>query len=362
MCVCVCVCVAGWVGGWWGWIHIWDDFCSESAAAACDRAGWLANLWSPRELVPRRSAQARSSPRTVANSPPSFGVSQARPLRMLGCAQRGRMLGYAALACLAATASALTPASVLRSSPASPLSAPTGSRAPAASRAPLSSRVQRSRTLVAQYSQQDNLPAGWNSGFDQGSQSTYYVNEVTGVSQWEPPDAAAYWDSSKGPQAAAVQAAQVVWRVVPTTGVCNVVFNVGNGQQQVLGRSHMADDHPGDPTYVSRQQCIVEVADDGTASLISIGKPLTLHKPPSVDFWCGLKKTKPLGDDIGYDSAHVLTDGEQISLDMREPDAAVFTIVRKEEQGADTGGGYDAQYYSDDGNWRWNGSEWVPAR
>ena len=272
------------------------------------------------------------------------------------------MLGYAALACLAATASALTPASVLRSSPASPLSAPTGSRAPAASRAPLSSRVQRSRTLVAQYSQQDNLPAGWNSGFDQGSQSTYYVNEVTGVSQWEPPDAAAYWDSSKGPQAAAVQAAQVVWRVVPTTGVCNVVFNVGNGQQQVLGRSHMADDHPGDPTYVSRQQCIVEVADDGTASLISIGKPLTLHKPPSVDFWCGLKKTKPLGDDIGYDSAHVLTDGEQISLDMREPDAAVFTIVRKEEQGADTGGGYDAQYYSDDGNWRWNGSEWVPAR
>merc|ERR1712129_362604 len=98
------------------------------------------------------------------------------------------------------------------------------------------------------------------------------------------------------------------------------------------GRSHMADDHPGDPTYVSRQQCIVEVADDGTASLISIGKPLTLHKPPSVDFWCGLKKTKPLGDDIGYDSAHVLTDGEQISLDMREPDAAVFTIVRKEER------------------------------
>ena len=244
------------------------------------------------------------------------------------------------LACLAATALALTPAS-----------------------GTLCSRVQRSRTLVAQYGQQDNLPAGWTSGFDQASQSTYYVNEVTGVSQWEPPDAAAYWDSSKGPQAAAApQAAQVIWRIVPTTGVCNVVFNVGNGQQQVLGRSHMADDHPGDPTYVSRQQCIVEVADDGTASLISVGKPLTLHKPPSVDFWCGLKKTKPLGDDIGYDSAHVLADGEQISLDMREPDAAVFTIMRKEEQRADTGGGYDAQYYSEDGNWVWNGSEWVPAR
>ena len=123
------------------------------------------------------------------------------------------MLGYAALASLAATASALTP-----------LSVPTGSRAPAASRAPLSSHVQRSRALVAQYSQQDNLPAGWTSGFDQASQSTYYVNEVTGVSQWEPPDAAAYWDSSKGPQAAAApQAAQVVWRIVPTTGVLSLI-------------------------------------------------------------------------------------------------------------------------------------------
>ena len=28
------------------------------------------------------------------------------------------------------------------------------------------------------------------------------------------------------------------------------------------------------------------------------------------------------------------------------------------------GGGYVAQgsYYSEDGNWMWNGSEWVPAR
>ena len=54
-------------------------------------------------------------------------------------------------------------------------------------------------------------------------------------------------------------------------------------------------------------------------------------------------------------------------MDMREPDAAVFTIMRKEEQGPGGmggGGGYVAQgsYYSEDGNWMWNGSEWVPAR
>ena len=163
----------------------------------------------------------------------------------------GRMLRYTALACLAAMASALTPASVLRLSPASALRAPTASRAPTAPlRALLSSRFQRSRTPVAQYGQQENLPAGWTSGFDQASQATYYVDEVTGVSQWEPPQAAAYWDSSRDIEpdaaaaAAASQAAQVVWRIVPTCGVCNVVFNVGNGQQQVLGRSQLVLGYP----------------------------------------------------------------------------------------------------------------------
>lgn len=153
-------------------------------------------------------------------------------------------LPIAAFACLAATASALTPASVLRSSLAPALRAPAAWRAPEASRAPRSSR------LVAQYDQRENLPAGWSSRFDQASQAIYYVNEATGVSQWEPPQAAAYWESSTAPQAAAApQAARMVWRLVPTTGVCNVVFNVANGQQQVLGRSHLADAHPGDPTY-----------------------------------------------------------------------------------------------------------------
>ena len=32
------------------------------------------------------------------------------------------------------------------------------------------------------------------------------------------------------------------------------------------------------------------------------------------------------------------------------------------QQGADMGGaGYDVQY-SEDGQWMWNGAEWVPAR
>ena len=32
-----------------------------------------------------------------------------------------------------------------------------------------------------------NLPAGWISGIDQTSGQTYYYNEQTGQSQWEPP-------------------------------------------------------------------------------------------------------------------------------------------------------------------------------
>jgi len=37
--------------------------------------------------------------------------------------------------------------------------------------------------------QLEELPAGWTSGIDQGSGQTYYYNEATGASQWEPPQA-----------------------------------------------------------------------------------------------------------------------------------------------------------------------------
>ena len=232
------------------------------------------------------------------------------------------------LACLAAMAPALTPTPVLR--------APLG-------------RGQRSRQVFAQL-------AGWTSHVDEESGLAYYCDAQTGECQWEPPQAAAAQQQGYG--------AQVTWRLVPTTGVCNVAFNVGNDQQQVLGRSHMTEQS----LYVSRKQCIVQVAPDGTATLVSIGKPLTLYRAHNDAPWCGIRKSKPLGDDIGYDDGgtHVLADGEQISLDMREPEAAVFTILcqqeERREESADVGGGYGSQYFSDDGNWMWNGAEWVPAR
>ena len=78
-----------------------------------------------------------------------------------------------ACACLAATATALRPtlAPALRSQV---------------------DRVQRTRALIAQ--QQQGLPAGWTSRFDQTSQSTYYVNDQTGESQWEQPQSGPQWE------------------------------------------------------------------------------------------------------------------------------------------------------------------------
>ena len=76
-------------------------------------------------------------------------------------------LNVMVMACLAVTAAALRPSLV------SALRAP-----------PLGGRAPRARRLVAQ---EQGLPAGWSAGFDETSGSTYYVNDQTGASQWELP-------------------------------------------------------------------------------------------------------------------------------------------------------------------------------
>jgi hypothetical protein len=51
------------------------------------------------------------------------------------------------------------------------------------------------------YSQQgyaEDLPAGWTTGIDPSSGSTYYYNEQTGQSQWEPPLQGGYLGSLQG--------------------------------------------------------------------------------------------------------------------------------------------------------------------
>ena len=95
------------------------------------------------------------------------------------------------LACLAMAATAMQPTAArtprsTRYHRTNSIRAQAGAWPALAFRAPLGGHVLRSRKLIAQYDAQ-GLPAGWTTGFDQANQCTYYVNEQTGQSQWEPP-------------------------------------------------------------------------------------------------------------------------------------------------------------------------------
>lgn len=230
------------------------------------------------------------------------------------------MLRLSAFVCFTTTTAALT-----ASSPLSALR--------------LSGFLQRTGKVVAQNT--------WATAVDEYGQ-TFYYNEQTGQSQWEPPPSIHVQQLYTPP---------VLWRAVPATGVCSE-YAVTSCQEQVLGRADMVDQS----LYVSRQQCLIQVAADGTATLVSVGKPPTLIRAHTGAPWYVLHRSTPLtdgigcvslGDGIGYVGAqHVLSHGEQVSLDIRNPEGAVFMIT------------CDAQYvaqYSEDGNWTWNGTEWIPA-
>ena len=224
------------------------------------------------------------------------------------------------LAYLAATASALAPTSV------SVLSVPLG-------------RAWRSRTILAQYYEQDQqgLPAGWTAGFDQTSQTTYYVNDQTGVSQWERPQAyeqaqsEAQW--AQPHQAYEQSSGAVLWRVTPSSGVrCYVHrgvqprrYDMRNGDVQVLSRFSMLTQK----LTVSRVQAIVQIH-DGTATLSSCGRGPTLWRGRGLS-WVALNK----GDQVQ------LADGDQVGLDCNDPEAAVYTC---EEQAQAQGGVQQGSY------------------
>ena len=172
------------------------------------------------------------------------------------------------------------------------------------SRAPLR-HLQRSRPLLAQ------VAAGWTTRADPNG-DTYYYNEQTGQSQWEPPQAEA--------------GAPVLWRLLPAAGVCTE-YAVLRGQQQVLGCNDLAEQKG----TVSEAQCVVQVAAEGTATLVSLGSRCTglraRYGAPSY----GLRKDGP---------PHVLSDGELIILDVDHPESAVFTCMVETDSGT---GGYPQQ-------------------
>ena len=93
-----------------------------------------------------------------------------------------------------------------------------------------------------------------------------------GESSWDPPQ--------QGFGAQQGYGAQVVWNLMPVSGAYQPApGSVGNGQEQVLGRYDMVEQS----VYVSREQCAVQVAADGSAKLVSLGKPPTLVR--ARKFW-----------------------------------------------------------------------------
>jgi len=189
------------------------------------------------------------------------------------------------------------------------------------------SHLQRPRNLVAQ------MAPGWVPVVDPQSGQTYYYNEQTGGSQWEPPQYASTFGAQD-------YGTQLLVRVVPTVGViCNgrpeamqVEYTVRNGQEQVLGRYDMAIQNP----YISRAHCFIRVAEDGVATVSATGKLATAVRQPGYDW----QKVRP-------DQTHLLVNGHEIALDPKAPENAVFTVYLEDGQqhGYVPQGGYYVDEY-----------------
>ena len=82
------------------------------------------------------------------------------------------------------------------------------------------------------------------------------------------------------------------------------------GEELVLSRWHMQRPK----LTVSREQCKVMVAADGTADLVSCGKGPTLLRQSGAPWYA-----------VARSDTCPLADGDQISLDCSDPEAAVFT-------------------------------------
>lgn len=127
------------------------------------------------------------------------------------------------------------------------------------SRSSVHLKRQRSRELVA------HLLLGWAPKVDETSGETYYYNEQTGQTQWEPPTAET---------AQQFFGTQVEWVLEPAFGAYDA-YVVRNGQEQALGRYDMITQNP----YISEVQCVVRVA-EGAASLVSLGETPTALRAP----------------------------------------------------------------------------------
>ena len=213
-------------------------------------------------------------------------------------------------------------------------------------------RRVRARTLFAQN--------GWITGVDEASGATYYYNEQTGQSQWEPPQATAAQAQNNIGVLSTVEGPRTgqLWRVEGLSGVSGLAFDyeeeslrivyamwglqddlpykLSIGDEIVLSRWNMINQQ----LTVSRKQCLVKCLDDGTATLTSCGRGPTLFRGSSSGgHWVALQDGESL----------VLAESDQISLDCNDPDGAIFVVERQAQgesamrQGGGQQGGYAQQ-------------------
>ena len=102
---------------------------------------------------------------------------------------------------------------------------------------------------------------------------------------------------------------QAVWQVCGVNGC----ITLGCGQQQILGRFDMGQTKGRPAYYVSRQQCLLSINFDGSASLTSLGKPPTGWRSVEGEPWQWLRKDKgPI----------LMPNGFQLSLNKYDKDGA----------------------------------------
>ena len=184
---------------------------------------------------------------------------------------------------------------------------------------------------------------GWMTLIDEASGATYYYNEEAGVSQWEPPQAAAQEDDGGN---------QALWRLVGSPGTVvngyrHVSYKLRKDDVQVLSRFNMLKQR----LTVSRKQCVVSCLADGSATLTSVGRGATLWREQGGP-WCSVQRGEGLvlsdGDQVSGCNPmrarlqpHALEAATprtgchlaafacgQVSLDCNEPDEVVFTCQK----------------------------------
>ena len=123
---------------------------------------------------------------------------------------------------------------------------------------------------------------------------------------------------------------QGLWQVTSNKGYPQ--YGVDKGGEQILGRYDMEEWIP-TKAYVSRQQCVVKVDYDGNARLVTLGKPATGWRSRNGGEWQWITNRE----------RRILSDGDQISLDAKDPEGSVFTCQMVGQQSGYYGSDYGQQ-------------------